>query len=166
MQTLTCDNKKIFLIGNLLSDEQCAWWLKQFKKSSYVNKLFKSEELSKKLWEHISTKICSVEFTDNDGTFIIRGIINEVTFTKTNCQLARHIDTQKDNIKYKLFIYINQLNAHGGTDFYENDEKKVEIPNVKGDAVLFHIALEHGSQPINPNETKYVLGCRPIINYI
>jgi len=190
MQTLQCSNKNIYVIENLLSYEQCDWWMqKQFKNPYYLNKLFKSEPLAKQLWAQIQEKICALEFTDKQGTFIITGIINEVTFTKTNLQLEKHIDTKRDKIKYKMFVYLNQLNfpsregvrgghpelvegvreqgcVFGGTDFYENGEKKLSIPNIKGNAVLFDIDVEHGSQAIPKGETKFVIGCRPIINYI
>lgn len=180
MQTLQCSNKNIYIIENLLSNEQCDWWMqKQFKNPYYLNKLFKSEQLAKILWEQIREKITTLEFTDAQGTFIITGIINEVTFTKTNVQLQKHIDTKRDNIKYKMFVYLNQIIspsslqggdkgvvAFGGTDFFENGEKKLSITNIKGNAVLFDIDIEHGSQAIQKGETKFVIGFRPIINYL
>jgi hypothetical protein len=71
-----------------------------------------------------------------------------------------------DNCPFKLSFYLNDI-VDAGTIFYGENDKEVYVQNKMGRAILFDINLEHASQKFTPHsDIKYVLGARPIIEYI
>jgi len=165
-----CFGTNIYVLSNILSQEQCDYFIKEFYEVTEAQIIKQLPQISDKLWSFIGNKISAVEFMDEKAKrrFHIISLKDDVTISKARYALRRHTDKKMGDDDFKLFFYLNKLSDNGGTDFYEepDSDNKVSVKNEAGSGVLFDIGLEHGSQSFLSGEIKYVIGVRPIINYV
>ena len=168
-QIKKCSGTNVYVIPEMLSGEQCDYLIKYFSTLNKTQILEDIPEISNALWHYIGNKLSGIDFVDGrlGKTFNIIGIKPAITFSKAGFVFGRHIDRQLGGDAFKMLFYLNKLSAGGGTDFYEPySDDGVYAENNIGTGVLFDIGIEHSSQPFPSGEIKYVIGVRPIINYI
>lgn len=169
MEAKECDGTKVYIISDMLSQEQCDYFIKYF---SYLTKsqiLEDIPEVSEYLWKCIGGKLSGIEFLDGrtGKKFNIIGIKHAITYSKALFAYGRHIDRQLGGDTFKMLFYLNKLSSGGGTDFFEPySDNGVYAENNIGTGVLFDIGIEHGSHSFPVGETKYVIGVRPVIEYV
>lgn len=81
-----------------------------------------------------------------------------VTFSRHTQAFCRHVDLRKDDERYKVGIYLNDI-TKGGTIFYKED-KEIPILHKKGRVIIFDTSLPHAGEPLLRGETKYMIGFR------
>jgi hypothetical protein len=160
-ETKQCDGTNIYVLRNILSQEQCDYFIKEFSEVSEMQIIKQLPETSDKLWSFIGGKLSEIEFMDErrGRKFRITSLKAHVSITKAIFGVGRHIDEQFGGDIFKMFFYLNKLSANGGTNFYESPDAdaKVSVQNEAGAGVLFDIGLEHSSQPFPSGEIKYVM---------
>jgi hypothetical protein len=162
------NNVYIYKILDLLGNDCCQQFINIIDKHQIAdNTIIRDSEYSKIIWEEIKNKIRDKIFFNGEKKFKIIGLRKEITITKCMEMSYRHFDSQIDDCQYKLFFYLNKINAGGGTYFYDSHTKeRIHITNDKCAGVLFNVCIEHMSEPISSDEIKYVVGVRPLIEYM
>lgn len=169
IEVKNCAGTNVYILPDMLSVEQCDYFMKYFSGLSKTQILEDIPEISNTLWDYIGNKLSGIEFIDArlDKKFIVIGLKPAITYSKATFAYGRHFDRQLGGDVFKMLFYLNKMSAGGGTDFFEPySDSGVSSDNNLGTGVLFDIAVEHGSQSFPRGETKYVIGVRPIINYL
>jgi hypothetical protein len=95
------------------------------------------EEFVSYFWEKNSKKI-----QDINPEWV--GLYNKITKTNNSKPLNKHKDKKLFDEKYKMFIYLNDV-ENGGTIFFV-DDKEILIENKINRLVIFNIDILHASQ--------------------
>lgn len=163
-----CEGTEVYLLKNFLSKKQCEDIITLFTYIKENQCVVEIEHLAKKIWNHIGDNIGQMIFNDKrrNKYFKVTGVSNKITVTKVYSPLSKHRDLKSEGEVYKMYFYLNKISSGGGTSFYAHGEKALEIENEPGSGVLFDIDLEHESQRFPNQERKYVIGVRPIIQYL
>ena len=124
------------------------------KYREYVEKKGKSQSI-------IDDKEMTAEFWDKYRERIILGkeILPYVTVTNSKKPVCRHKDGKINGEKYKVLIYLNEIEKNGGTIFF--DEKGIkQVQNKENRMVIFDIDLEHESEKFREGVVKKAIGFR------
>lgn len=101
------------------------------------------------------------KFIEMNPNFI--GLYENITVPFSKKPIRKHKDLNIHNEKFKIVIYLNEV-ENGGTIFFIGDEKKL-IENKKNRLICFDIDLYHESQDFSINKgkvSKLTIGFRPI----
>jgi len=145
VETVSSEVTSVYVIDDLLSEEQCSYFIEEINKLNVSQSIVNAPYLSDALWSITKEKLVKFNFS---------GFNDLVTVTKTKMSYGKHVDDKYEGDKYKLLVY---LNDSAGTSFYGKEVTQVE--GKAGRGVLFDISIEHGSQRVS--NLKYVIGVRP-----
>lgn len=149
--------EKIVVIDDFLTQEECYMYMEFIdrEKSGNVQKVYKNVALVRTFIAKHSEKLESILL---DGVKI-KDFHDDVTLSKGMIPLKKHVDSKLHSDKWKLLIYLNNV-ENGGTVFYDGNEEII-IENKAGKAVFFDISLPHASQ-VYKKQIKYSIGFRII----
>ena len=122
--------------------------------SGITQKIKEEQELTTDFWNKYGDKLN--QNLKDISTF--SGLYPYVTISNSNNPVFKHIDCKIKNEKFKILIYLNNVD-NGGTIFY-NGETSISIMNKENRLVVFDINLPHESQKFSKNDKKIAIGFR------
>lgn len=143
-------NSKVNIVDEFLSQED----LDSMKLYviSRKNGIIRDSKLTDYIWQKYKFKF--LEFDSN-----ITELFDYVTITNSNSPIILHQDVKHRNNKWKILIYLNQI-EDGGTIFMINDEEYL-VENKPNRLVFFDIELFHKSQKFeSKDKNKLCIGFR------
>lgn len=155
--------KDVIIVENFLTEDECLYFRgitdACFKRSG-LQIIVKRPDITEKFFNEHHEAFSKV-ILDGGRT---KGLHDDVTFAKSTRAIPKHIDKNiREEDKWKLLIYLNDIKDGGGTIFYENsnDKEGFKVANKMGSAVFFNIALPHRGEALN-GQLKYSIGFRLI----
>lgn len=117
---------------------------------NYIDKIsgqgiFKDKKFVSNFWDKNKVKLQSI-----NPNWV--GLYDDVTKTNNSKPVDKHFDKKINNEKYKMFIYLNEV-ENGGTIFIENGVELL-IENKLNRLVVFNIKLKHQGQNFLVNKNK------------
>lgn len=138
----------IVVIDNFLEKMDLEKYQDYVKNSGKSQHLIKDVKITEEFWSKYSSKCGDI------GT----EIYPYVTITNTSKPLARHKDGKLREERYKILIYLNEI-ENGGTIFYVGGEE-MKVKNAENRMVIFDMKIEHESEKFAGEEKKMVIGFR------
>ena len=116
------------------------------------NGVIQDSYIIEKIWNNYKNKLVTIQ--EN-----LTGLLNWVTITNSGGFTLLHRDLKLEDEKFKILIYLNQI-EDGGTIFIIDDVEYL-IENKSNRLVLFDIELYHKGQIFaEKNKNKLCLGFR------
>jgi hypothetical protein len=139
---------KLAFFDDLFSEDELLYMMKFINAKQYIRT---NKELAHYIFERCKHVLQSFDPT-------IKSVHDYVTISKHTTAIERHVDVMKENERYKVGIYLNDL-TQGGTLFY-SDTDTVHVHHKKGRLFIFDMSIPHEGEPLVNNETKYMIGIR------
>lgn len=134
---------KIFVCEDFLTEDDLIL-LKNYVLTK-KNAIIKDRKLTNQIWDTYKEKFSRM----NEN---IIGLQDEVTITNSNKPIGLHKDAKINDSKWKILIYLNDM-ENGGTIFIV-DDKEYLIENKKNKCLIFDMDLYHKSQNFIATDTK------------
>jgi len=93
-----------------------------------------------------------------NGISTFSGLYHHVTITNSTNPVFKHTDSKFNNEKFKILIYLNNV-QNGGTVFYK-ENSVITIMNKENRLVVFDIKIPHESEKFCKNDKKIAIGFR------
>ena len=143
-------------IDNFLEEIDVEKYLDYVEKSGKIQSIIEDSKLTGEFWSKYGGKLwdcCGGK------------ILPYVTITNGSRAVSRHKDSRMGGEKYKILIYLNNVEK-GGTIFYGcGGEEKIE--NKKNRCVIFDMDIEHESEKfdggVKREVKKKAIGFRVVI---
>jgi hypothetical protein len=143
----------VISIDNFLEPEDLLKYQNYVMYSGLSQKIKEDYELTTEFWNKYGDKLN--QNLKDVSTF--SGLYHYVTITNSNIPVFKHIDSKLKNEKFKILIYLNNVN-NGGTIFYT--EETITIMNKENRLVVFDINIPHESQKFCADHKKIAIGFR------
>jgi hypothetical protein len=127
-------------IDNFLEEMDLEKYRAYVENSGKIQSIIEDSKLAGDFWEKYGGKLDCEKYK----------ILPYVTITNGTRPVDRHKDSKMGGEKYKILIYLNDIEK-GGTIFYGCGKKKERIANKKNRCVIFDMDIEHESE-------KFVVG--------
>lgn len=140
------ENKRINLIEEFLSKEECDEFIKHHKNGDILNSTYMYEKIIKTLNDNFKFK----------GHYL--GELDSITFKEFSPEKKYTLKWEINNDSY--FTVVVQLNDNflNGYEQYliDDDEKYYQSPKITGSLIFFFSNIKHRVAPVKTN-SKYIL---------
>lgn len=144
---------QVFVIEDFIDQDKCIEFLELVKtKTRAQQDIMQDSKITQEFYALVKDKLESLGLG-------ISGMYDDITLSARKRPITQHYDKKLNACKYKLLIYLNDLNSGGGTIFHSKG--KTLTTNCKaGNAVVFDIGLLHEGEPSSKEQIKYTIGFR------
>lgn len=142
----------VYYIDDLFTQKDLDFLIKFIDSFKLSQQIIENKEISDFIFSRCKNAIQNIDPT-------ISHPLGQVTITKRSSPIGKHVDlclNQGD--RYKIGLYLNDVQSGGGTIFYINDTKHL-IQHKKGRLVMFDLKIPHEGESSN-KELKYMIGIR------
>ena len=144
----------IHTIDDFLDPEDLIKYQNYVLYSGLSQKIKEDQELTTAFWEKYGDKLNK----NLNGVSTFSGLYPYVTVTNSTNPVFKHTDSKFKNEKFKILIYLNNV-QNGGTVFFK-EKSAITIMNKENRLVLFDIQIPHESEKFCKNDKKIAIGFR------
>lgn len=142
----------VFYCDGLFEESDLEFLRKEVDKTNATQSIIENRDIAKFIYEKCKDKLLEWDST-------IKHYFPYITITKNKTPISKHVDLKKDDERYKIGVYLNDIKK-GGTVFYINDTETYEIEHKKGRLIMFDVKIPHKGGDIEKGDVKYMIGIR------